>query len=64
MIGLAWRHEPMRPEDRERLVDTLTDAALGVIVRDLVDEATFDELIGPCTFLVGETAQPPPRAET
>jgi hypothetical protein len=49
MIGTAWI---LRPEDRERLRKTLVDASMAVVAQDLIDEATFDELVGPCARLV------------
>jgi hypothetical protein len=57
LVGLAWRHEPQRPEDRERLRETLADAVLAVAVEDLVDEATYGELLGPCATLTGDDAR-------
>lgn len=54
LVALAWRHEPLRLEDRSRLEATLADAALAVAVEDLVDEATYGELVGPCTMLVDD----------
>lgn len=54
MVALAWRHEPLRLEDRERLRETLADAALAIAVEDLVDDATHAELVGPCGRLVGD----------
>jgi hypothetical protein len=59
--GLAWRHEPTGPADRVRLLRTLSDAALAVAVRDLVDEAVADELLGPVALVVGD-APPGPSA--
>ena len=51
-VAIAWRHEPLGPDDRLLLLETLDDAALGLISADLVDEATSDELIGPCAALL------------
>jgi hypothetical protein len=59
-IGLAWRHEPLRPEDRLLLAETLADAALGLIVLDLVADSVADELIGPCAVLAGTEDVPVP----
>jgi hypothetical protein len=52
LVALAWRHEPLRLDDRDRLRETLDDAALAVVAADLIDEATCDELLGPCARLV------------
>lgn len=54
LAGLAWRHEPLRVEDRLRVRDTLADAALAVATEDLVSPATYAELVGPCTMLVDD----------
>jgi hypothetical protein len=51
-VGLAWRHEPTGPADRIRLIRTLSDAALAVAVRDLVDDGVADELLGPLAGVV------------
>jgi hypothetical protein len=44
--------EPMRPEDRARLRTTLVDASLAVVAQDVIDERTFNQLVGPCSQLV------------
>jgi hypothetical protein len=44
--------EPLRPEDRARLLKTLVDASLAVVAQDLIDDRTFDQLVGPCGQLV------------
>lgn len=54
--GLAWRHEPLRVDDRVALAATLEDAVLAVVVADLVDPATVDELLGPCAGLLDDGA--------
>jgi hypothetical protein len=53
-MGTGMGAQPGRPDDLVRLADTLSDASLAVIAEDLVDGATYDELVGPCTELVGE----------
>ncbi len=52
ILGLAWRLEPLRADDIARLHETLDDAALAVATEDLIDEATYAELLGPCAMLV------------
>jgi hypothetical protein len=52
VVGIGARLSSL---DRVRLTATLRDAALAVIARDAVDEATFAELVGPCADLVSET---------
>lgn len=54
LVALAWRHEPLRIADRDRLQATLSDAALAVAVEDIVDEPTYGELVGPCGRLTGD----------
>lgn len=49
IVGIGARLSSL---DRVRLTATLRDAALALIVRDSLDEATFAELIGPCADLV------------
>ena len=51
VVGLGARLNSL---DRVRLTATLRDAALGLIARDSLDEATFAELVGPCAGLVPE----------
>jgi len=51
----AWLgvpHEPLGPADRVRVGRTIDDAVVALLVRDFVDETTFDELLGPCAGLV------------
>lgn len=48
----TYRTEPMRPEDRARLIRTLVDASLAVVAQDVIDDQTFDQLVGPCSQLV------------
>jgi hypothetical protein len=50
--ALGIPHEPLGPLDRVRVERTIDDAILAVLVRDLVDETTYDELLGPCAGLV------------
>jgi hypothetical protein len=45
-------HEALGAQDRVHVRHTLDDAILAVLVCDLVDEATYDELLGPCAGLV------------
>lgn len=63
-VALAWRHEPLRAEDRIRLLRTIEDAAIAELAADLVDEPTFDELLGPCATLVGPAGPDEPTAAT
>jgi hypothetical protein len=56
--GLAWRHEPLRVDDRVLLAATLEDAVLAVVAADLVDPATVDELLGPCAALLNDGRGP------
>lgn len=53
-IGLAWRHEPLTAQDRARVAETLSDAAIAVLARDTIGDAAFDELIGPCADLLDD----------
>ena len=48
----TYSPEPMRPEDRARLLKTLADASLAVVAQDVIDDRTFDQLVGPCSQLV------------
>lgn len=48
----TYSPEPMRPEDRVRLLKTLVDASLAVVAQDVIDDRTFDQLVGPCSQLV------------
>lgn len=59
-VAVAWRHEPLGAEDRIRLLRTIQDAAIAELAADLVDEPTFDELLGPCATLVGPVAPDEP----
>jgi hypothetical protein len=52
MFGLGWRSEPTGPSDRVRIAATVRDAALGVLVEDLIDRELFEELVGPCADLM------------
>lgn len=54
MFGLGWRSEPTGPADRARVAGSIRDAALGLLVEDVVDDGTFAELVGPCAALVPE----------
>ena len=48
----TYSPEPMRPEDRARLLQTLVDASLAVVAQDVIDDRAFDQLVGPCGQLV------------
>lgn len=48
----SYSPEPMRLEDRARLLKTLVDASLAVVAQDVIDDRTFDQLVGPCSQLV------------
>ncbi len=54
--ALGIPHEPLGPVDRVRVERTIDDALLAVLVRDLVDETTYDELLGPCAGLLEDDA--------
>ena len=49
-LGIA--HEPLDAAGRVQVGRTIDDAVVALLVRDLVDESAYDELLGPCAGLV------------
>ena len=52
VASLGISHEPLDAAARVQVGLTIDDAILAMLARDLVDESTYDELLGPCAGLV------------
>lgn len=51
-LGIA--HEPLDAAARVQVGRTIDDAVVALLAEDLVDEATYDELLGPCAGLADD----------